>query len=235
MAKTVADWAGEAAPHARRILDVGCGTGLLTRRIRTAFPQASLSAIDHAPAMVAQARAHEASPDIQFEAADLMTWDAAAGSFDLIVSTAALHWIPQPLQALHRLHQLLSTNGTLLIGVMLCETFSELQQVRAEVTPHKIPPTLPSFDEWPNWMDTAGFEMLDSKTENHVHYYPTTSAFFQSLQKMGTTGGAYAEPSIQLNRSELSELKKEYTRQFEMPDEGVPARYSMGFYYARKS
>ncbi len=41
----------------RRVLDLGAGTGLLARRVAAALPDAELTLLDGAPAMLDQARA----------------------------------------------------------------------------------------------------------------------------------------------------------------------------------
>jgi trans-aconitate methyltransferase len=45
----------ELVPQARRILDVGCGTGQLLRRARPCYPTATLVGVDLAAQMVAAA------------------------------------------------------------------------------------------------------------------------------------------------------------------------------------
>src|SRR3954471_22688453 len=45
---------GTAAPH--RILDLGAGTGLLSDAVAAAYPEAELTLVDGAPAMLERAR-----------------------------------------------------------------------------------------------------------------------------------------------------------------------------------
>ena len=77
------------------VLDVGCGTGQLTRPLaRSGF---SVTAIDIGPSLVAAARERLAesgdSAGVSFQVAAFEDFEAPDGSFDLIVSGAAFHWI----------------------------------------------------------------------------------------------------------------------------------------------
>jgi trans-aconitate methyltransferase len=74
-----------------RILDLGCGTGVLTSEI--AARGAEVLGIDRSIEMIEQAKSK--FPALQFEVADAreLKFDSA---FDAVFSNAVLHWIPEP-------------------------------------------------------------------------------------------------------------------------------------------
>ncbi|HWY45692.1 MAG TPA: methyltransferase domain-containing protein [Candidatus Sulfotelmatobacter sp.] len=79
------------APKAgERILDLGCGTGVLTAEI--AARGAEIFGVDRSEEMVAQARSK--FPALKFEVVDAtqLKFDA---EFDAVFSNAVLHWIPE--------------------------------------------------------------------------------------------------------------------------------------------
>jgi ubiquinone/menaquinone biosynthesis C-methylase UbiE len=73
------------------VLEVGCGTGQLTERL--ACSGFRLTAIDIGASMIAVARRRLAGADICFQVTSFEDLDAAGASFDLVISSAAFHWI----------------------------------------------------------------------------------------------------------------------------------------------
>jgi tRNA (cmo5U34)-methyltransferase len=78
-----------AGPAPRRILDLGAGTGMLSRMLADAYPAAAITLLDAAPAMLAQAEA------LLGDRAAYVTADLADplpdGPWDTIVSALAIH------------------------------------------------------------------------------------------------------------------------------------------------
>lgn len=74
----------------QRILDVGAGTGLLSAAIKQAFPDARITLLDGAPAMLAQARELLGDAGVSYLTADLLD-PLPAGPWDAIVSALAIH------------------------------------------------------------------------------------------------------------------------------------------------
>jgi len=86
-----------------KILDIGCGTGTLTRHIARALPHtktACVVGVDAATAMIAVARRKaERFPHVAFESALAETLPFADKSFDSAVSTMFFHHINTDLKA----------------------------------------------------------------------------------------------------------------------------------------
>ena len=74
-----------------RVLEIGCGTGQLTSQL--AGHRLSVTAIDVGAAMVELARARVRDPDVRFEATSFEDFAAPAGSFELVTSASAFHWL----------------------------------------------------------------------------------------------------------------------------------------------
>lgn len=76
-----------------RILDMGCTVGHSTVAIASAFPDAECQAIDIGGALLRYARARAAALGVavHFSQQNAEQTDFAAGSFDLVVSSAMLH------------------------------------------------------------------------------------------------------------------------------------------------
>jgi ubiquinone/menaquinone biosynthesis C-methylase UbiE len=99
-----------------RVLDVGCGTGLLLRELAKRVPGASLTGIDAAPAMIEQARARggDGQPPVFVQGtAERLPFED--GAFDLVISTTSFdHWKDQG-AGLAQCHRVLAPGGHLVL------------------------------------------------------------------------------------------------------------------------
>jgi trans-aconitate 2-methyltransferase len=98
------------------VADLGCGTGDLTLTLAERWPQARVSGIDSSEAMIAEALRRPAPERVRFELADLALWRPCA-PLDVLVSNAALHWLPDHDALLSRLAGLLAPGGVLAFQV----------------------------------------------------------------------------------------------------------------------
>lgn len=96
-----------------RIADLGCGAGNVTRLLAQRWPDARLTGVDSAPAMLERAR--EALPSTHFESADIAHWTPSGGPVDLLFSNAALHWLDDHPTLLPRLLGQLTAGGVLAV------------------------------------------------------------------------------------------------------------------------
>ncbi|WP_033423879.1 trans-aconitate 2-methyltransferase [Actinomadura flavalba] len=101
------------ASDVRRATDLGCGTGALTATLAERWPLATIDGLDSSPEMIAEARP---AGRVRFRVADLTSWEPDAPQ-DLIVSNAALHWIPGHTALLPRWAAALAPGGVLAFQV----------------------------------------------------------------------------------------------------------------------
>jgi trans-aconitate 2-methyltransferase len=100
----------------RTVVDLGCGTGELTRTLAERWPEARILGIDHSEEMLAQARERAGHPHLRFVCADLAEWEPEA-PLDRIVSNAALQWLPDHGTLIGRLVERLAPRGALAVQV----------------------------------------------------------------------------------------------------------------------
>jgi len=144
VARHLAEMAGRERLEPRApILEIGCGTGLLTREIRLRWPDALLTATDLAPAMIdATARQGLAVRLLAMDGED----PAFEGPwFDLILSSLAFQWFEDLPGALARLHGLLRPRGSLYFATMGAESFASWRAAHAEEGMEPGLPTYPSL------------------------------------------------------------------------------------------
>ena len=100
------------APNAHW-LEVGCGTGALTRAICQHTHPVSLLACDPSPEFVAFARNAVQNCPAQFLIAGADDLPRRAGGFDLIVSGLVLNFLPNPLEAVRMMQDRVRRRGML--------------------------------------------------------------------------------------------------------------------------
>lgn len=136
------------------VLDVGCGTGNLTERIRS-ITCARTVGIDPSDGMIRECRARRV-PGISFErhAAETIPW---TGEFDVVFSNSAFQWTSDPREAARRMYAALRPGGGLGLqapgGSAYCPSF--MAAVQAAGRDPVLGPTFARFR--PPWVfyDTA--------------------------------------------------------------------------------
>jgi malonyl-CoA O-methyltransferase len=127
--RTVADRLADFLPKLERprVLELGCGTGLLSRHLVKRYPDGYFILTDVAPEMIAECRRNLAPlgpAQISFEVMDAGEAGGHAG-LDLIVSSMTLHWLPDPAASVQRLTRFLAPSGVLLYASLGPESFAE--------------------------------------------------------------------------------------------------------------
>ena len=98
------------------ILDIGCGTGRLLRRMHARWPSASLVGVDLAEGMVTQARAQTAYATIYQAPAERLP--LANGSVDLATSTTSFHHWNDQAQGVREAVRVLRAGGFFILADM---------------------------------------------------------------------------------------------------------------------
>jgi trans-aconitate 2-methyltransferase len=103
-----------------RVVDLGCGTGELTRKLHEGTHAVSTLGIDSSEAMLAKCAAH-VTDGLSFQAGDIAKlaaeWSVAGPSFDLVFSNAAIHWVSDHETLLARLTKALPPGGQLAVQI----------------------------------------------------------------------------------------------------------------------
>ncbi|MBM7774956.1 SAM-dependent methyltransferase [Actinokineospora baliensis] len=188
------------------VVDLGCGPGSLSVRLRDRIPGAKVVGIDTNPLLLALAQAaHPETPGLRFVSADLSEpgWsDVLDGPVDAAVSTTALHWLPEPrLHAAYaELHAKLAPGAILLDGDHLTaeDTAPTLARVHRALGRSTTTPD----DTWEQWWDaiakdpTFGHHVVpraghDPHTETQAlstHVKALTSAGFTEIDTIWQHG-----------------------------------------------
>lgn len=107
------------SPRPRTLVDLGCGTGSVTKLLPDRWPEAHVTGIDNSAEMLA--RAARELPRVRWVEDRVDRWEAFDG-MDLVFSNAALHWLPDHPTLFPHLARQVASGG--LLAVQMPRNFS---------------------------------------------------------------------------------------------------------------
>lgn len=130
------------------VLEVGCGTGALTRRvIRRVGRQGRVTGLDLSDSMLCVAR--EICPQADFKQGDAMALPFDAGSFDAVVSQFMLMFVPEPIKAIREMWRVLKPGGALAVGVWEAIDRNPVYSALADIARRRIDDASSESLSWP--------------------------------------------------------------------------------------
>lgn len=113
----------------RYVLDVGCGPGVFTSRLKQYYPKARIIGLDLAHEMLKLAGAKQRwRRKWSLVNADMTALPFATGQFDLIFSNQVIHWSSPLATVIREFNRVLSPGGCLMFSTLGPDTFQELRQ-----------------------------------------------------------------------------------------------------------
>lgn len=160
------------------IWEIGCGTGLLTRHLKTIWPNRPFRIGDLSDEMLGycQKKLKISSKSLFLENAEFMQFH---NLFSLIVSNCAFHWFTSLDLAIFSLYRALKPNGQLLFSCFEDSSFPEWKRACRELD---IPYTGNRFPK----EAIVKPHFLWVKKHTITLTYPTIGSFFQSFKMTGT-------------------------------------------------
>jgi ubiquinone/menaquinone biosynthesis C-methylase UbiE len=142
----------------RGVVDVGCGTGLLTRRLARSHPDARVVGCDLSLEMLEHAARRDSRVSwVQGDAQLLPVRDAVA---DVVVCTEAYHWVRDQAAALADINRVLVRNGTLLLALVNPRLRVLAGVARVASSAAGEPVRWPTRDELRADLERAGFRVV---------------------------------------------------------------------------
>ena len=205
-----------------RVVDLGCGTGALTRELHEKLGANETTGIDRSAEMLAKARSL-ASDSLNFEQGDIATF--AAADVDLVFSNAALHWIADHERLFRRLIGFLRPGGQLAVQMPWNDDHPSHRIARETAAAFGLTPQraeLLSPENYASLLHESGMARQHVRVQVYGHLLPRASGVVEWVK--GSTLTEYREP---LGPVRYEEFLVEYSRRLlaEIGD-GAPYFYT---------
>jgi trans-aconitate 2-methyltransferase len=167
-----------------RVVDLGCGTGELTKELHRVLGASETVGIDSSATMLERARLL-AGAGLRFEEGDIATWESAP--YDVVFSNAALHWLPDHRRLLARVSRALAAGGQLAVQVpantdhpshavgMDVAGEAPFADVFAEDPPPDPATRVLAPEEYAEVLDQLGFAEQHVRLQVYVHHLDSSA------------------------------------------------------------
>ncbi len=192
----------------RKILELGCGLGELTKKVGVLYPSSELLALDASTSMITTAKELNPWDHIDYQVGDFdqeEMWNKIPiRSIDLIYSSSAFQW-SQNIQALFtRLSSKLKSPGLFSFTIILKNNFNEFETLLNQEGFHFTDST--SFLEMTTILDLLAHLDFEVTYQKEIRETVTYASFMDILRMVQGTG-----TQRQLNKPLLPKMIKKLT------------------------
>ncbi len=223
----------------KNILEIGCGTGFMTRLLYDHYSSAQITTIDIAEKMVQQAQERLGSPSrIIWLHGDVEEMVLETQAYDLIVSNATVHWFSDIRDTLKKLESSLRPGGFMAHTTFGKDTLIELNDVLERIKEKYglwsvEVESFPSYEYWESLFTSIGFTETNSNSFWQRIEYPDCYSLLKALKGMGKAYRRFSEQPFSFQRSLLDEVILRYERAYRKK-EGVYATFHSIQFTGRK-
>ena len=205
----------------QHILEIGCGTGGLTRQLMRHLNAQRWTLNDLCD--IAPHLTQVLPQSFRFYAGDAerLPWPE---QYDLIAGASVVQWFADPAGFIARCQVRLKKRGFLLLSTFGAENLSEIRQLTG------VGLNYPSPAQWRRWL-SAGFELLSLEQENIVLHFDSPLAVLRHLKHTGVT----ATGRQAWTKGGLQHFCRQYQRQFASAHDQVRLTYAPVYLLARSA
>src|SRR6516165_6020337 len=208
------------------VLDLGCGTGRVTRELKRRYPRARVIALDLSPGMLREARRHQ-RPWRRFArvCGDALRLPLKDGSVDLIFSNLMLQWCEPLPAALAEVRRVLKASGFFAFSTFGPDTLWELRSAWAQADGYNHVNHFSDMHEVGNALVQAGLMEPVLDVDRIEAGYPDVLALMRDLKAIGAHNVTAGRSRALTGRARLARVQQAY--ESFRHDERLPATYEV--------
>jgi len=232
VAKRLIELLWQQACNWRQALEVGCGTGLLSRQFFPLQPGQQLVLADLAHGMCQSVQ--QTFPKAKICSADAAALPFACESFDLFVSSSVYQWLNDLPNAFAEIGRVLRPGGTLALALFGEQTLYELRSShRAVLGGEKSHvQNFPSIKDISSALASC-FRVIGLHSEFEIEWHANVPDLLRSLKKIGAQNASQKRPQGLASRQVMQQMAACYEKHYRR-DQGIPATYEVIYLLARK-
>jgi malonyl-CoA O-methyltransferase len=217
----------------RRGLEVGCGTGMLSRELLTLQPDSQLVLSDIAHGMSHYIQ--QLIPQSPVCDADAAALPFVAGSFDLFASSSVYQWLNDLPNAFAEISRVLTPGGGVALALFGEKTLYELRGSHQAALPAEKMSHVQSFPAVETIAEALAdrFDVLQLESEFEVEWHADVPALLRSLKKIGAQNASQDRPQGLASRRVMQKMVSHYNESY-AEVRGIPATYEVIYLLARK-
>lgn len=175
MAEKILELVKEKLSQPRRILELGAGSGLLSKKLSEAFPKSRFflnELVDTQEEILTTL-----VPDGEFVPGDMLDvpWPP---QLDLVIANAAIQWVENLPLFFRKAAQSLASGGVLALTSFGPENYKEIRSITGRGLSYR------SLSEWEQFFE-QDFVLLYRQEETKTLYFPTPLAVFRHMKATG--------------------------------------------------
>jgi len=193
------------------VLDLGAGTGRVTRELKRRYPRSQVLALDIAPGMLREARRHQSLlRRFARVCGDALRLPLKGASVDLVFSSLMLQWCEPLAVALAEVQRVLAPGGFFAFSTFGPDTLHELRSAWAQADDYNHVNRFHDVQEIGDALMRAGLSepVLDV---DHIELgYPDALALMRDLKAIGAHNVTAGRPRALAGRARLARLGEAY-------------------------
>lgn len=211
-------------PGGKNLLDIGCGTGRITRKL-TEYAQ-QVWAVDLAEGMCQFARQQTDKP-VNWLVGDAEALPLADKSMDAVFSSMALQWCEPVSSALEQIHRVLKPGGHAVLALLSEGALSELNQCWSKVDQQRHVNVYDSHDALLDQARNLGFN-VEGMQKNYLTYHQDTRQLLGSIKAIGANVVTENANHAPMSKTMLKQLTAEYET-LRKANGQLPLSYNVSF------